>query len=544
MSQDVTERVTEPRPEPRPGPQAMTPRELLRWSWRQLTSMRTALLLLLLLALASVPGSVVPQENLDPVRVSQWRADHPDLAVWYDRLGLFEVYSSVWFTAIYILLMASLMGCIVPRLRVYAKHWRARPPRTPRNLGRLPSYASRTVELPAEEALARAERELGRFRLARYDADGVLSVSAERGQLREAGNLLFHLSILIVLVGFAYGQLFGYKGGAIVLVGGGFTNELTQYDDFSPGSLTDVDDLAPLTFTVDDFDVEFRASGPEIGSQSAFTAKLTYTDGSGGPKPFDLRVNHPLTTDGVDVFLIGNGYAPIIKVTDGNGDVARNGPVVFLPEDATFTSVGVLKAPDARPTQLGFEGWFYPTYGFTNEVGPFSSFPDALDPRIVLLAYQGDLGMDDGLSQNIFVLDKDNLEQYKRPGALPDDPRGDDLRLTLAVGESAELPDGGGTVEFTGWQRWVKLQISNNPGEPVALAGVVLAFLGLMASLFIRPRRLWVRVREEGGTTLVEVAGLDRSTAGEGLDDEVARLTDAIAGPTPAAPPQHPEEQP
>ncbi len=45
----------------RADPPALGPRELLRWAWRQLTSMRTALLLLLLLALAAVPGSVVPQ---------------------------------------------------------------------------------------------------------------------------------------------------------------------------------------------------------------------------------------------------------------------------------------------------------------------------------------------------------------------------------------------------------------------------------------------------------------------------------------------------
>jgi cytochrome c biogenesis protein len=97
-------------PEPPEGPPALTPLELSRWAWRQLTSMRTALILLFLLALAAVPGSVVPQEAVDSVRASQWREQHPTLTPIYERLGLFSVYDSVWFSAIYILLMISLVG--------------------------------------------------------------------------------------------------------------------------------------------------------------------------------------------------------------------------------------------------------------------------------------------------------------------------------------------------------------------------------------------------------------------------------------------------
>ncbi len=87
----------------------------LRWTWRQLTSMRVALLLLMLLAVAAVPGSVLPQRPQDPARVAEYLADHPDLGPWLDRVGAFDVYASVWFSAIYLLLFVSLVGCIVPR---------------------------------------------------------------------------------------------------------------------------------------------------------------------------------------------------------------------------------------------------------------------------------------------------------------------------------------------------------------------------------------------------------------------------------------------
>src|SRR5690349_24633560 len=98
-------------PQPPSAPPALSPVELSRGAWRQLTSRRTALVLLFLLALAAVPGSVVPQENIDSVKVSAWQKSHPSLTPVYDKLGLFHVYGSVWFSAIYILLMVSLVGC-------------------------------------------------------------------------------------------------------------------------------------------------------------------------------------------------------------------------------------------------------------------------------------------------------------------------------------------------------------------------------------------------------------------------------------------------
>src|SRR3712207_1137546 len=201
--------------------------------------MRTALVLLLLLALAAIPGSVIPQEDIDSLAVSQWRDNHPRLAPIWDRLDLFSVYGSVWFSAIYVLLMISLVGCIVPRLFVYARALRARPPRAPRHLTRLPGSTSYTTADAPEVVLARAADELRGRRVGVAWADD--SVDAERGYRREAGNLVFHLAVIVVLVGVAAGSLFGYKGGVILLNGKdyGFSNNLTQYDDFAPGALFD-----------------------------------------------------------------------------------------------------------------------------------------------------------------------------------------------------------------------------------------------------------------------------------------------------------------
>ncbi len=486
----------------------LTVRELARWLWRQLTSMRTALILLLLLALAAIPGSVIPQSDVDSLKTSNWQADHPKLTPIYEKLQLFSVYDSAWFSAIYILLVISLVGCIVPRTWVYARAIRAQPPAAPRNLTRLPDHLSWTTSAEPDEVLAGAAAVLKKRRY-RVVTGSPGAVSAEKGYLREVGNLVFHLAVLVVLVGFAVGGLFGYKGGVIVLEHGGFSNNLTQYDDFDPGSLFDPANMEPFSFDIVDFDAKWLPNGPRAGMAYDFVSQLDYQASPTSPeKSYDLKVNHPLKIGGTEIFLIGHGYAPKFTITDGDGNSLSTGPVVFLPVDQSFRSFGVVKAADASPTQIGLEGEFYPTYAFTQETGPYSAFGNALDPRVSLLAYVGDLGLDSGEPQSVYTLRKDGMKVLKKAD-------GSMFRLDLKPGQTATLPNGAGTVRFDGFERWNKLQISRTPGTRVALTGVCLALVGLLGSLFIRPRRVWIRARREDGVTLVELAGLDRSGGGD-----------------------------
>ncbi len=500
----------------------LTAWELLRWVWRQLTSMRTALVLLLLLALGAIPGSVIPQSGVDALKTENWQAAHPHLTPIYSKLGLFNAYHSPWFAAIYLLLMISLVGCIVPRLFVYWRGYRRQPPPAPRNLTRLPDHAAYTSHEEPGVVLQRAARRLsrghrvstGQTGSTAEDGDGW--VAAERGQLREAGNLLFHLAVLIVLVGFGIGSLFGYKGGVILVVGNGFSNTLTQYDDFDPGSLFDAGRMEPFCFRVNPpFHVDWIDSGPRQGMARGFQADITYRTSCRGDrttwspeKHYDLRVNHPLTIGGTQIFLIGHGYAPMITIRDGQGHKLYDGPTIFLPESSDFESYGVVKAPGLKPGQdIGLEGLFYPTYALVHG-NPINVMGNDENPTLSMLAYVGDLGLNTGVPQSVYAMDKANMRQLKKPG-------GKMFRVDLQPGHTIQLPDGAGSVTFDGVKRWTRLQISRTPDVWVTLLGVVLALLGLLGSLFIRPRRLWVRARRSGGVTLVEVAGLDRSGGGD-----------------------------
>jgi cytochrome c biogenesis protein len=515
-------------------PPALGPIEFARWIWRQLTSMRTALVLLFLLALAAIPGSLIPQTRVSPSEVASFKDRHPDLVGTFDRLGLFNVYSSVWFGAIYVLLIVSLLGCIVPRARVYARAARARPPKAPRRLDRLGAYEAWQTEQSADEVAARA-RDLLRSQRRRIDtynigedgeSDGARVVAAEKGYLREAGNLVFHLALLVVLVGVAVTGLFGFKGRVAVITGDSFSNALVSYDDFTPGSRFDIADLAPFTLTVDDFHVRWDRSGAGIGTPTGFDADLTVTDHPGAqPHSYDLQVNHPLDVDGTSVFLIGHGYAPVVTVKDGDGNVAFSGPVIFLPQNSSFLSFGVIKAPDARPAQLGFEGYFFPTAGLCAGNIPCSTFPDADNPVLSLVAYTGNLGLDHGAAQSVYVLDKDHIKPIETANGKP-------RAFILAKGETASLGKGVGTIRFDGYQRWAQLQITRQPGKVVPLVGVLVAIAGLLGSLFVRPRRTWVRARADGsGRTVVEVAALDRVSGGD-PKAHVAEVAARLRGPT------------
>ena len=481
---------------PRPG--RLSPIGWARWAWRILTSMRTALILLFLLAVGAIPGSMLPQRVVNPDEVRAYYGENPDLAPWLDRFYLFDVYSSPWYAAIFLLLFTSLIGCVIPRAAAHYRLVRSRPPKTPRNLGRMPYSARFTTDAAPERVLDEGARLLKRYRTER-DAD---SLSGEAGYLRETGNVLFHVALLGLLVALAAGFLLGYRGNMLVVEGDSFANTLPSYDAFHPGAAVDGERLEPFSFTVHDFRARFLQEGNLAGQAESFEADLTYRDAPGAEEQEHLlRVNHPLSVAGVQVYLLGHGYAPEFEVVDGEGDVVYDQPVPFLQRDNDpgFTSDGVVKVPDALPDGLGFSGVFLPTPGESRQDPEelVSTFPGATDPVVVLTAYQGDLGMNE--PQSVYQLYTSRMEKIGESEPM-------------RPGDSWELPDGAGTLKFKGYKEFVSLQMTHNPGRVPALAFASLAVVGLLGTLFVRPRRAWVRARTgEDGRTVVEVAGLGKT---------------------------------
>ncbi len=472
---------------------------LARFAWRQLTSMRTALILLMMMGIGAIPGSLIPQRTSNPIAVRDFFENRPELARWYDRFSLFDVYSSPWFSAIYILLFISLIGCVLPRTVEHFHAMRAQPPLTPKNLSRMEWYENWEGSNSEIERAAQWFKK-NRFRVRREAG----SISAEKGYLRETGNLLFHLSLILILVGVSFGSLFGLRGEAIVNVGERFVNVPTSYDSLALGKLTTESDIPPFTIKVDEFVAVYD---PKTNMPKDYTAYVT-TSNNGVSKSEIMKVNSPLTFGSTRVYLQANGYSPIVTVKNEDGSVAFQGPVTFLPQDGNLRSIGSIKVPDAQ-VPVGFVSSFLPTYARTANQGGVSIYPELLDPRLLFSVWAGDLGLDSGIPQSVYRIDTTGMTN---------------LGLgSLKIGETFNYPGGSITLEKV--VPWINLQIVDDRGKGFALIGGVAAILGLLASLYGRRRRIWVRVTG----AQVEVAGLSKNNA-PGLEEEVKSLTTYLRG--------------
>lgn len=480
----------------------------LRWAWRQLTSMRTALILLLLMAVAAIPGSLFPQRQADPNGVVQYFDDNPELAPVIDKLQLFDVYSSAWFSAIYLLLFVSLIGCILPRIKHHVKALRAPAPRTPARLQRMVGYSSselqivagRTSEADVAQAVAVAEGELRRrgYRTARYDTPNSWSVSAERGYLRETGNLIFHSALVGILVTILFSTGQNVTGDRAIVEGTTFVNSESAYSVFKPGRFFDRSSLTPYALRLDGFDVDYVDPGlPGSGQAGNFAAHLSIREPGGeDTREETVRVNSPIEVNGDRIYLLGNGYAPMITIRNAAGDVVYQEPQPFLPQDSAMTSLGVVKVADGLPEQAGLVGFFYPTQNVMDTGAYYSVFPDLINPMITFNVFTGDLGIDDGTPRSVYKLDTESMTQI-----TGGDTGVDSIELT--PGETADLPNGMGTITFEDLtvtegaeepvKRFVYLQIQRDTGATWVLIFAILATAGLITGLLVPRRRIWVK---------------------------------------------------
>jgi cytochrome c biogenesis protein len=433
--------------------------------------------------------------------VGQFFKDSPEVARWLDRVYLFDVYGSPWFSAIYILLFISLIGCVLPRTIEHFQSARALPPSTPKNLSRMEHHSTWIADGSELEA-ARAWFKSKRFRV--LEKDG--SISAEKGFARETGNLFFHLALILVLLGISFSSLFGMRGEAIINIGERFVNTPTSYDTLTYGKLYKDGNLPAFMLTTDKFDAQYNL---ETSAPEDYTLDISLLrEGGSVVEKKVIKVNSPLTIGSTRIYLQANGYSPVVTVRDSKGNVAFQGPVPFLPQDSNLRSIGAIKVPDAEP-QIGFVGSFVPTYvRDPNGGGALSAFPKALDPRLLLAAWAGDLGLDSGIPQSVYRIDTSDMLQVGLKSLKP--------------GEVFEYP--GGSIKFEGYIQWVNLNFVADPGKNFALLGGIVAILGLLASLFTRRRRIWIRVG-----TQVEVAGLAKNDA-PGLDVEMAQFVRMLKG--------------
>jgi cytochrome c biogenesis protein len=357
--------------------------------------------------------------------------------------------------------------------------------------------------------------------------DGSVEISAEKGYLREFGNIVFHFSLLGLLVAVAAGKLFSYEGNVIVVADGGpgfCSASPAAFDSFRAGNTVDGTSLYPICVRVNDFQATYLPSG----QATSFQADIDYQAGgdldSGTWRPYLLKVNEPLRVGGDRVYLQGHGYAPTFSVTFPDGKT-RTQTLQWRPEDQiTFLSSGAMRFDppggtyaderERRKNQIAIQGLFAPTEQLDGTLLS-SKFPAMNDPAVAVDIYKGDTGLDTGRPQSLFSLDPRMIDQGRLSKVA---------RVNLRAGQDTRLPDGT-IVRFDGAVPFVTLQVSHDPAQVWVLVFAMTMMAGLLVSLIVRRRRVWVRLTPgPAGTVNVELGGLAR-TDNSGWGDEFERLT-------------------
>ena len=494
--------------------------------------MRTALVLLLMLALASVAGSLIPQEPNTPERVAQFQVAHPLASQIYSAFGFFNVFGSWWFTLITFLLFTSLVACLLPRTRAVFRSMRQKPVHA-REIDSFRHYEEREVNADPEEAIARSHAVLRRrlFRVAR--APDKTALAAEKGLLREAGSLVFHWAFILVLVGVIVGKGTGYSGRIAVIEGQTWVDAGANYDGQVRTGRYFTGDYSGIGVNLESFQDTYRQSGQPMD----FVSHVGLLDRNGAPiRSEDIRVNHPAQVGDLRIFQFDWGWAPVVQVRQ-DGRVIASDPILFVRQAApdgvpqlAMPWVGILKLPSIQP-QAGLKLELWPdSRGFLAMTqGQPVAMLQAFDPFIRFSVYRG---------------------QLTDPSQRTLDTAG--MRVTaqgiVGAGQTVDLNTGRAatsrsslTVSFPELRKYSVFQVTRDSGVPTVVVAAILILLGLLPALYTSRRKVWVQaeaVSGEGGSVL-KIGGFAiqrRSQFGEEFADLVEALTQA-SGKAPASAP-------
>jgi cytochrome c biogenesis protein len=511
--------------------------------------MRTALVLLILLAAASSVGSLLPQIPNSPERVASYRSAHPALGDFFARAGFFDVFGSWWFALILSLLFVSLIACLVPRSRAMIRSIRQRPIQA-RELDAFPHYREIVVPGPPADVAATARAVLRRhgYRVA-VSEDG-RAVAAEKGALREAGSLVFHWAFVLLLLAVVIGKGTGYVGHATIVEGQTWTDAAVNYDGdirtgrFSSGGHTGIG------IKLIDYTNAFRTSGVPMDFSS--TVELIDPDGAAVRQDV-VTINHPVSFGGVRIFQYGFGWAPVITVHD-QGRTLYHGPIVMgqsAPSGVnplTVPWVGFVKLSTLRP-QVAIQFELYPdSVAYLNGLlsGTPQPMTEANAPFMRYSVWKGKL-----TDPSLTDLDTRFMRQTSSGGI------GQGWTVDLANGcvasgdVSSDLPaqvartacpNGEApppfTMSFPELRQYTRLQISRDTTVPFVLGAAILILAGLIAAMYSSRRKVWVRAEARDAGSVLQVGGFALQRK-DRFEEAFPKLVDDLAeaaARTPAEP--------
>jgi cytochrome c biogenesis protein len=422
--------------------------------WHVFISMRTGLALILFLALLGGIGTLLIQApaglSSDPASYAAWLDSvRPRFGGWtgvMDTLGLFNIFTSLWFRGTVVLLSASILACSVNRT---PKLWRqAVHPRTVASAGFF-EHAALSASVPAgaevEVAADAVARQLaGRhFRVLRTPTADGIAVYADRFRWGPYGTVIAHLSLIVILAGGMLGTT-GFRS-----------------TDFAVtvGSTVDVGHDTGLSVQA----VSFSDSYYDNGEPADYASHLVVYKAGQQVADQTIRVNDPLRVDDVTFYQSFFGPAADVSIADATGNTVYQGGVAleWASTDGS-KSIGEIDLP-------------------------------AQDLTVYVI------GVASGLEDPIIKPGQMQVEAYQ--GSNFNTPL--DLQI-VSQGQPATVA--GLQFTFERERQFTGLIVARDPGAPLVWLGALLLIAGVGLVFFFPVRRIWAFVRRDGETTVVDVA--------------------------------------
>lgn len=438
----------------------------------QLSSRRTAILLLFILTILFVAGSFLPQVSFLPAsRQEEIRSEHPLLYLLGSYLSPARLSGSVLFLILSFLLFLSLLFCTLQR---WGKEGERR--------GRVPFSWRGKWRPGVEEEVRRFCRRWEKVR------DGEGKFLARRGKWGRRGSLIFHGGMAVVIAGAFVGYLSGYKGGMVVTEGQTLPvtpeNFVMKYGSPLIGGPDDIPVIRVERVTVVKYDEKHVRQ---------YRVEVTVLDREGRERQRDVvEVNRPLLVAGHRLVLEDYGVAPYLVIRDKD-----SGRVL----GEAYYNLRVLRKPWQKEDPVDYVE--LPGGGRLQ----FRFFPD--------FERRGD---------------KIGSRSWEIKNPVLWVTAGDSNALLFPGEEKAVGPY---LVRFGDLRRWAFFRVTWNPGEKIAWFGFVLTLMGLTLRFFDPEMWLLFAIREEGEEKVWYLGGrasyFPQSFAGR--LGELARRLDAEAQP-------------
>ncbi len=445
--------------------------------WGFLSSVKLTIVLLILLAIVSVVGTVIPQGQ-GAVEYAQTLT--PAMFRFLSTLQLFDMYNAPWFRLLIAFLALNLVVCSINRFPSTWKRFNAKPS-PDRNRPFEDNGEEECIEsgLSMSEASNRVERVLksGYKNVRNKSTGGNHYFYGDKGRFSYFGVYVVHLSVLLILIGGLVGSYFGFEAYVNILEGE-TTDRIMIRKTMRP---------LKLGFDVrcNKFSVEFY----KTGAPKEFKSNLTFLVNGKAALESDLLVNHPVEFGGVTFYQASYGAVP------GKEVQLRIDKMSTKPESLKMTAKGNTDYPFS-----GGEGTFK-VVDIRNDIM-------GLGPA-VLISVQPKTGN----KTEFWVFKDQEAVQKKLPPPMQASPKFNPGAFSPYRFSLTGLK----TLYYTG------LQANRDPGVPIVWAGCFLMVSGLFVSFFLSHKRMWVRVLKQGGKTRIEIAGTTNKNP-VGLEKELHQL--------------------